>query len=84
MKLSEENKREKDFHDNLHKSEGERFENRFYKALANMFSDFDSQIEQNCKNKRILDFGCGIGNNLVGAAEHGIPAPGLASTPPRV
>ena len=64
MQLSEENKREIKFHDDLQGNDKVRFENRFYKALANMFSDFDSQIEQNCKNKRILDFGCGIGNNL--------------------
>ena len=64
MQLSEENKREIKFHDELQGNDKVRFENRFYKALANMFSDFDSQIEQNCKNKRILDFGCGIGNNL--------------------
>ena len=63
MKLSEENKREKDFHDNLHKSEGERFENRFYKALGNMFSDFDEEVQSDCKNKNILDYGCGIGLN---------------------
>ena len=63
MKLSEENKREKDFHDNLHKSQGERFENRFYKALGNMFSDFDEEVRSDCKNKNILDYGCGIGLN---------------------
>ena len=64
MQLSEENKREIKFHDELQSKDKGRFENRFYKALANMFSDFDSQLEQNCKNKKILDFGCGIGNNL--------------------
>ncbi len=63
MKLSDENKRERDFHDNLHKSEGERFENRFYKALGNMFVDFDQEIQNDCKDKNILDYGCGIGLN---------------------
>ena len=63
MKLSDENKRERDFHDNLHKSEGERFENRFYKALGNMFDDFDQEIQNDCKDKNILDYGCGIGLN---------------------
>ena len=63
MKLSDENKRERDFHDNLHKGEGERFENRFYKALGNMFIDFDQEIQNDCKNKNILDYGCGIGLN---------------------
>ena len=43
MKLSDENIREKNFHDNLHKGEGKRFENRFYKALGNMFTDFDQE-----------------------------------------
>ena len=63
MKLSEENIREKDFHDNLHKGEGERFENRFYKALGNMFTDFDQEVQSDCKDKNILDYGCGIGLN---------------------
>lgn len=63
MKLSDENKRERDFHDNLHKGEGERFENRFYKALGNMFDDFDQEIQNDCKDKNILDYGCGIGLN---------------------
>ncbi len=63
MKLSDENKRERDFHDNLHKGEGERFENRFYKALGNMFVDFDQEIQNDCKDKNILDYGCGIGLN---------------------
>ena len=63
MKLSEENIREKDFHDNLHKGEGERFENRFYKALGNMFNDFDQEVQNDCKDKNILDYGCGIGLN---------------------
>ena len=63
MKLSEENIREKDFHDNLHKGEGERFENRFYKALGNMFTDFDQEVQNDCKDKNILDYGCGIGLN---------------------
>lgn len=63
MKLSDENKRERDFHDNLHKGEGERFENRFYRALGNMFVDFDQEIQNDCKDKNILDYGCGIGLN---------------------
>ena len=63
MKLSDENKRESDFHDNLHKGEGERFENRFYRALGNMFVDFDQEIQNDCKDKNILDYGCGIGLN---------------------
>ena len=58
MQLSEENKREIKFHDELQGNDKVRFENRFYKALANMFSDFDSQIEQNCKNKRRIYLAC--------------------------
>ena len=56
MQLSEENKREIKFHDELQSKKKARFENRFYKALGNMFSDFDSQIEQNCKNKKMSNF----------------------------
>ena len=51
MQLSEEYKREIKFHDDLQGNDKVRFENRFYKALANMFSDFDIQIEQNLKIK---------------------------------
>ena len=63
MKLSDENIREKNFHDNLHKGEGKRFENRFYKALGNMFTDFDQEVQNDCQNKNILDYGCGVGLN---------------------
>ena len=64
MSLSEINKREKDFHNNLQKKEGRKFESNFYKAIKNMFDDFHAKIKENCFQNNILDFGCGIGKNL--------------------
>ncbi len=64
MQLNDKNVREQKFHDELHKNSGVRFENRFYKALKNMFDDFDYEVEKSCKNKEILDYGCGIGHNM--------------------
>ena len=64
MSLSEINKREKDFHNNLQKKEGRKFESNFYKAIKNMFDDFHAKIKENSFQNNILDFGCGIGKNL--------------------
>ena len=40
MQLNEKNLREKDFHNNLQSKKNGRFENVFYKAIANAWSDF--------------------------------------------
>ena len=64
MSLSEINKRKKDFHNNLQKKEGRKFESNFYKAIKNMFDDFHAKIKENSFQNNILDFGCGIGKNL--------------------
>ena len=62
MELSKQNIREREFHNKLQSSSKERFENVFYKALYNAGSDFFSIIKINCKEKIVLDFGCGIGD----------------------
>tara|TARA_B110000285_G_scaffold3695_1_gene3872 strand:+ start:653 stop:1393 length:741 start_codon:yes stop_codon:yes gene_type:complete len=61
MNLTEINLREKDFHNQLHSKEKGRFENIFYKALYNMYEDFNSCISEKAK-KKVLDYGCGVGS----------------------
>ncbi len=62
MKLSEINIREKEFHNKLHEGDKFRKENIFYKAIFNLYQDFYKYIDENSKNKKILDYGCGIGS----------------------
>ena len=40
MDLSEINRREKEFHDELHILNKRRFQNKFYKAVYNLYEDF--------------------------------------------
>jgi len=62
MLLSEQNIREKEFHNKLQSGEGYRSENIFYRALFNLFKDFHEYLYQNIKNKKVLDYGCGVGS----------------------
>jgi SAM-dependent methyltransferase len=62
MGLTEINLREKKFHDNLQLKSKGRFENIFYKALYNMFVDFNAYISKMAQNKTVLDYGCGVGS----------------------
>ncbi len=62
MKLSEVNIREKKFHNELHSVKGSRKENIFYKAVYNLYEDFYEFLNNNCKDKFVLDFGCGVGS----------------------
>ncbi len=62
MKLTEENLKEKEFHNTLQSKKRGRFENIFYKAIYNLNEDFFEYIEKHCKDKYLLDYGCGIGN----------------------
>ena len=61
MSLSDINIREKEFHNNLHSSGEARNENKFYKALHNLYGDFLISLKNKAPNKNILDFGCGNG-----------------------
>ena len=61
MSLSEINLREKEFHNKLISSGNQRSENKFYKALYNLYEDFYEKLKKNVKNKSVLDFGCGNG-----------------------
>ena len=64
MKLTENNLREKDFHNKLQtKTEG-RFENIFYKAIANAWDDFFNYLKLHSANSEILDYGCGVGPTI--------------------
>ena len=61
MKLTETNIREQKFHNKLQSGQGYRKENIFYKAVYNLYQDFYKFLENNSKDKFVLDFGCGIG-----------------------
>ena len=62
MSLTEINLREKEFHNKLQSKSKGRFENIFYKALYNMYEDFDAEIYRKAVNKIVLDYGCGVGS----------------------
>ena len=62
MSLTEINLREKEFHNDLQSQKESRFENIFYKALYNMYEDFNTFISEKAKNKIVLDYGCGVGS----------------------
>ena len=62
MDLSEINRREKEFHDELHILNKRRFQNKFYKAAYNLYEDFFDVLKTKVQSKDVLDYGCGIGN----------------------
>ena len=62
MNLSEINRREKEFHDELHILNKRRFQNKFYKAVYNLYEDFFNILKTKVQSKDVLDYGCGIGN----------------------
>ena len=70
MKLSEENIREKNFHNELQSKQTGRFENIFYKAIYNSTEDFFNYLKKNSSNSNILDYGCGIGSSLKKVIEY--------------
>ncbi len=61
MTLTEQNLREREFHDKLQSKPKGRFENVFYKAILNAWEDFYNFLHLNSKNSEILDYGCGVG-----------------------
>ena len=61
IKLTDINKREKEFHNKLQSGSRGRFENIFYKAINNAWSDFFNYLEVKAKNSDVLDYGCGVG-----------------------
>ena len=61
MALTEQNLREKEFHNKLQSKPKGRFENIFYKAILNAWEDFYYFLRINAKNSEILDYGCGTG-----------------------
>ena len=64
MNLTDQNQREKEFHNELQSQSRSRFENIFYKAIYNSNEDFFKFLELNSINSQVLDFGCGIGSSL--------------------
>ena len=65
MSLSEKNLREKVFHNELQSRPKGRFENVFYKALANVWDDFYDQLKKKTRNAEVLDYGCGVGPSII-------------------
>ena len=61
MALTDQNLREKEFHNKLQSKSKGRFENIFYKAIVNAWEDFYNFLNLNAKNSEILDYGCGVG-----------------------
>ena len=64
MNITDQNLREKNFHNNLQSKTKGRFENIFYKAIYNSIDDFFNFLEKNSINSEVLDYGCGIGHSL--------------------
>lgn len=64
MTLTEQNLREKEFHDKLQSKSKGRFENIFYKAIINAWEDFYNFLSLNSTNSEILDYGCGVGPTI--------------------
>jgi ubiquinone/menaquinone biosynthesis C-methylase UbiE len=62
MDLSEINRREKEFHNELHILNKKRFESKFYKAAYSLYEDFFNILKTKVQSKDVLDYGCGIGN----------------------
>ena len=64
MNLTDQNLREKEFHNKLQSQSKGRFEKIFYKAIYNSSEDFFNFLKSNSINSEILDYGCGIGAYL--------------------
>ena len=62
MDLSEINRREKEFHNELLTLNKKRFENKFYKAAYNLYEDFFDVLKKKIRFKDVLEYGCGTGN----------------------
>ena len=62
MNLTEQNQREKEFHNKLHSSGKERSQNKFYKSLYQLYEDFITVLKIETHSKNVLDYGCGVGN----------------------
>ena len=65
MSLTEKNLREKDFHNELQSRPKGRFENIFYKSIANIWDDFYERLKKNSRNAEVLDYGCGVGPSII-------------------
>ena len=56
MNLTDQNQRERKFHNELQAKSKGRFENIFYKAIANAWDDFFDYLKFNSNNSEILDY----------------------------
>ena len=71
MSLTEKNLREKNFHNELQSRPKGRFENVFYKALANVWTDFYDCLKIKTRNAKVLDYGCGVGPTVIKVSNYG-------------
>ena len=65
MSLTKKNLREKNFHNELQSRPKGRFENIFYKAIANVWDDFYERLKKDSRNAEVLDYGCGVGPSII-------------------
>ena len=70
MALTEENLREKEFHNKLQSKKKGRFEAIFYKAIHNLNEDYFKYLQQVTNNSEVLDYGCGIGSSVERVAQN--------------
>ena len=70
MSLTKKNLREKDFHNELQSKPKGRFENIFYKAIANTWDDFYERLKKNARNSEVLDYGCGVGPSIIAVSNY--------------
>ena len=70
MSLTKKNLREKDFHNELQSKPKGRFENIFYKAIANIWDDFYERLKKNARNSEVLDYGCGVGPSIIAVSNY--------------
>src|SRR5690242_8593410 len=57
--------REREFHNKRYSSDaGHRSEERFYRALHDLFTAFDQIVQVASQNADVLDYGCGTGERV--------------------
>lgn len=71
--------REKDFHDNLFSHDGEDRSKagKYYAIMESAEGHIRRLVEKNCHGKRLLEYGCGIGRDLIDWLEMGATVTGI-------
>tara|TARA_R110002124_G_scaffold111545_2_gene265444 strand:+ start:7564 stop:8301 length:738 start_codon:yes stop_codon:yes gene_type:complete len=76
-KTKERIERERDFHNEVFSNETRKAIKKYYKSTAQAKEYFQSEINKDIKNKKVLEFGCGIGSAVYSAASKGGKATGI-------